>query len=142
MKSIILIFAVSLIVSCADGQKIKESAVPAAIVATLDKSYPGAEERKWSMEDGNYEAEFEMNEVETSVTFDATGNLLETEKEIAVKELPAAIAEYVSKNYNGATIKEAAEITDANGIKTYEAEIKGKDLLFDVSGNFLKAVED
>ncbi|MCY7409999.1 MAG: PepSY-like domain-containing protein [Chitinophagales bacterium] len=142
MKKLIPIFTILLLAACAEGQKLKESAVPAPVVASFNKMYPNAEENKWSMEEGNYEAEFEMNESEASVTFDAAGNLLETEKEIAVKDLPAACAAYVSKNYAGQTIKEASEITDSKGVKTYEAELKGKDLVFDANGNFINEEKD
>ncbi len=39
-------------------------------------------------------------------------------------------------------MKEAAKITDAHGVVTYEAEVKGMDLLFDSAGKFLKEVKD
>jgi len=80
--------------------------------------------------------------MEAAVSFDKNGNLLETEKEIAVKDLPAAVSAYVTKNYPGQTIKEASMITDAKGVKTYEAEMKGMDLVFDEKGNFLKTEKD
>jgi hypothetical protein len=44
----------------------------------------------------------------------------------------------VKNHEGGATIKEAARITDANGKTTYEAEVRGKDLIFDEKGNYLK----
>ena len=80
--------------------------------------------------------------MEAAITFDANGNLVETEKEIPVKDLPASCADYISKNYGGATIKEASEIIDVKGVKTYEAEIKDKDIVFDENGNFLKEEKD
>ena len=72
-----------------------------------------------------------------SATFDANGVLKETETDIKVAELPAPVSKYVATNYKGATIKEAAIITRGDN-KMYEAEVKGKDLLFDVDGKFLK----
>ncbi|HZK62794.1 MAG TPA: hypothetical protein VFC34_01545 [Puia sp.] len=48
------------------------------------------------------------------------------------------MAPYVSKNYNGAKIKEAGKVTDAAGKHMYEVEIKGKDLIFDENGVFIK----
>jgi hypothetical protein len=68
---------------------------------------------------------------------DASGNIIEKEVEISLNELPTKAKEFVSKNYSGQKIKEAAKITDAKGIITYEAEVKGKDLLFDSYGNFI-----
>ena len=35
-----------------------------------------------------------------------------------------------------------AKITKANGEMIYEAEIKGKDLLFDMNGNFIEEVKN
>ena len=57
---------------------------------------------------------------------------------IAVSQLPAAVAPYVKAHYNGAKIKEAGKVTDAAGKHFFEAEIKGRDLIFDESGKFVK----
>jgi len=142
MKSLLSILAVVLVAGCANAQKLKEAQVPAPVVSAFHKMYPALKDYQWNLEDGNYEAEYSVNKMEAAVSFDKSGNLLETEKEIAVKDLPAAVAAYVTKNYAGATIKEASEITDAKGVKTYEAEIKGKDIVFDANGNFLKEEKD
>jgi hypothetical protein len=40
----------------------------------------------------------------------------------------------VEKNYKGATIKETAKSQKANGEINYEAEVNGKDLIFDSKG--------
>jgi hypothetical protein len=45
---------------------------------------------------------------------------------------------YIAKHHAGKKIKEAAEIVDAKGKKTYEAEVGGKDLIFDEKGQFIK----
>lgn len=120
------------------AQKLKEAAVPVTVKEAFKKSFPNAKEVKWEKEGANFEAEFEVGESDQSFVYDASGNLLETEIEIKVEELPTAARDYVSKNYNGAKIKEAEKITDSKGTVTFEAEIKGKDLLFDNNGKFIK----
>jgi hypothetical protein len=60
--------------------------------------------------------------------------------EIELNQLPKGVLDYVKKNYKDVSVKEAAKITDANGIVTYEAEIKGMDLLFDNNGKFIKEI--
>ena len=55
-----------------------------------------------------------------------------------VAQLPAGVTDYVHSHYPGAKITEAGKVTDAEGKTRYEAEVKGKDLLFDEKGNFLK----
>jgi hypothetical protein len=73
-----------------------------------------------------------------SAIFDKAGALLETETEMPVEKLPAAALAYIKQHHADAKVKEAAKITDAKGVVTYEAEIKGKDLIFDATGNFVK----
>ena len=57
---------------------------------------------------------------------------------IPISGLPAGAAAYVGTHYSGARISEAARVRDARGQTTYEAEVKGKDLVFDAAGNFIK----
>ena len=49
--------------------------------------------------------------------------------------------QYIQKNHSGAKIKEASKITLADGTLHYEAEVNGRDLIFDANGNFIKAVK-
>jgi len=142
MKKLALVLAATMIASLSFAQTLKEKAVPAAVKTAFQQKYPNAKETKWEKENSNFEAEFEINETDYSVLIDASGNILETEIEIDNNALPSNVRDYVSKNYSGQKIKEAAKITDAKGIVTYEAEIKGEDLLFDSNGNFIKEEKD
>ena len=138
MKKSAILLGAMFVVSFANAQKVSDKEVPTVVKNTLQKSYPSAKEIKWEKEKANYEAEFEVNETDYSLLIDVSGNILETEVEIKIDELPAKAKEYVSKNYAGQKIKETAKITDSKGVVTYEAEIKGKDLIFDSNGNFIK----
>ncbi len=115
--------------------------VPTSVKKAFEKNFPNTTVKKWDKEDGGYEANFTTNGKTMSATFDASGNLKETETDIKVSELPATIAEYVKTNYKGASIKEASTIERGNE-KMYEAEVKGKDLLYDMQGKFLKEEKD
>ena len=142
MKRTAILLGAMFAVTFANAQKVSDKEVPTVVKNTLQKSYPSAKEIKWEKEKANYEAGFENNETEYSVLIDVSGNILETEIEIKVDALPANAKEYVSKNYAGQKIKEATKITDNKGVVTYEAEIKGKDLIFDSNGNFIKIVTE
>lgn len=48
---------------------------------------------------------------------------------------------YVKSHYKGASITEAMLVTDAKGKVTYEAEVHGKDIVFDQQGKFVKKEE-
>jgi hypothetical protein len=45
--------------------------------------------------------------------------------------------DYIKQNFPNEKIKEIAKITNANGMITYEAEIKGTDYIFDAQGNLI-----
>lgn len=142
MKRILFLFLSAIFfANYAEAQKMKSSEVPVAVKSAFEKQYPDVKDADWEKEGANYEAEFEVNDTETSVVFDANGTLLETEVEIESSALPQAANDYVAKNYPGSKIKEAAKITDAAGTVTYEAEVGKSDLIFDASGNFLKEIK-
>lgn len=124
------------------SQKLQEAGVPAAVKTKFASLYPGVKSIEWEKEDGNYEAEFKQDQTETSALFDASGSLVQTETEMAVTALPRGVLDYVSKNLNSKKITEAARIVDAGGQVTYEAEIGGRDYIFDAKGNFIKAEDD
>ena len=136
MKTFFAIAAL-VIASACSAQKIKEAEVPAAVKTAFAGLYPNTKVEKWEKEGANYEAEFEKSEVETSVLFDASGKLLETETEISVNDLPQAAKDYVAKNFPGKKIHEASKIVAADGTVTYEAEVDA-DYIFDANGNFMK----
>lgn len=142
MKSIVILLAAMFGATFANAQKISDKEVPTAVKSALQKSYPNAKEIKWEKEKAHYEAGFEADETEYSLLIDASGKVIETEIEIKLNDLPAKAKDYVSKNYAGYKIKEAAKITDSKGVVTYEAEVKGTDLIFDSTGNFIKEVKD
>lgn len=140
MKKIILsLLAISAIAGSASAQDIKAKAVPAVVKEALAKKYPNATKVSWEKEKGNYEANWGGKSGEdTSVQFTPAGAFVEEVDAIAVSQLPASVAPYVKAHYNGAKITEAGKVTDAEGRKMFEAEIKGKDLIFDESGKFIK----
>ena len=120
----------------------KGPAIPEAVKTSFNKLYPTVQSAKWDKEDGDFEASFTLNKVKKSVKFDPAGNVVETEVAISNESLPSNAAAYVAAHYGKKTLKGAAKITDAKGVMTYEAEIKGKDVLFDANGNFLKEAKD
>ncbi len=142
MKKLLTFMLIGLFATLSYAQKIEEKDVPAPVKKAFKKYYPAAKGVKWDKEKANYEASFDMNKMDHSILMDASGNMLETEEEIAVATLPAAIAAYVKKNYPGKKITEASQITNAGGELMYEAEIKGMDLLFNSQGEFIKVAEE
>ncbi len=117
----------------------KNPTIPANIKTAFQKEYSGATKVKWEKEHGSYEASFTNNGKKMSVVYSAGGEKEETEVAIPIATLPAAAKKYAETK---GKIKDAAEITKADGTTVYEAEVNGKDLIFDKKGNFIKEVKD
>lgn len=124
-----------------NAQKLDAAKVPIVVKAAFAKQYPGIT-TKWEKEDGQYEASFKQHGNSSSTTYKANGTFIESEIDIKVTELPASVLSYIKEHYKGKTIKEAAKITKADGTVNYEAEVNGKDVIFDAKGNFLKEMRD
>ena len=142
MKKFALITLMGSFWMACPAQKIKEADVPAAVKNAFATTFPNMKVSDWEKENGNYEAEFKNKGTETSVLIDETGNILETEVEIPVTDLPGTALAYLNENYKGRKITEAAKITAADGMVSYEAEVSGKDLLFDSAGKFVRAAHE
>lgn len=149
MKRYLLLSAATLLLAATGfAQKEKEEKgeksinPPASIKTAFEKAFPKASKVKWKKEDGDIEAAFTQDGREMSVVYDSKGALKETETDIKVSELPAAVAEYVKRHYKGAKIHEAAKVLKPNGEINYEAEVKDLDLVFDANGKFIKAEKD
>ncbi|NCD71140.1 PepSY-like domain-containing protein [Mucilaginibacter agri] len=138
-KVILSMLVTTAALSAVVAQKVKKADVPTAVSTALMQKYPTATKVTWEKEKGNYEANWGGKSGEdTSVMFSPTGTFMEQVIAINPSELPAAVTAYVNKNYKGKKITEAGKVTDAKGKIMYEAEVKGKDLVFDENGAFLK----
>ncbi|MBK9718629.1 MAG: PepSY-like domain-containing protein [Saprospiraceae bacterium] len=134
MKRIIIVLLTAALMSnVASAQKISADKVPAAVLSTFKAKFPNATKTSWELEIVNeYEAGFKLNSEEVSANFDNTGKWLETETEIKVSALPAAVQAALTKDFAGFKIEEASKIESAKDGKCYEAEIEKGEETFDV----------
>jgi hypothetical protein len=140
MKKSLLLSVFSFLLISAEAQKIKPSEVPSSVKSFLQKNYPNAKSVRWEKESGNYEASWGGKSGEDhSVQISPSGELVEYVQAIPVSTLPAVARNYIKLHYKNAKITEAGKVTDAKGKISYEAEVHGKDILFDEKGNFVKA---
>lgn len=143
LSTILILFAVTT-TSFAQNRKEEKGegkgklVVPAAVRSALSKKYPEAKKVTWEKEKGNYEANWGGRSGEDhSVQFKPDGAFIEEVNAIPVDQLPTSVLSYVATHYH-TKITEAGKVTDASGKQTYEAEVKGKDLIFDMNGKYLK----
>ncbi len=138
-KLIVLILAAAFAVTLS-AQDVN---VPKEVKEAFTQKYPDVTNVKWSKENREeFEAEFTLNGVKTSIVLDEEGDIEETETAVTIGDLPGNVIPYIKDNYTGYEITEAAKIVDEDGNVFYEAEIsKGetsKDLLFDNAGKPVK----
>ena len=119
----------------------KNVVVPNAVKMSFSKEYPN-EKGIWEKEKNQYEVNFKQNGNSMSVLYDVNGNKRETETDIKTSGLPASASTYISTHFEGRKIKEASMITKAGGEVNYEAEVNGRDLIFDKDGKYLRAAKD
>jgi myo-inositol-1-phosphate synthase len=142
MKKIVTLIALIFAINTTKAQKTKVTEIPTAVSESFKTNFPDVKGEVWEKEKDNFEAEFKINTVEISATFNSDGKLIEREVKMNISELPETITEYIKKNYPEYKLSEASRIVNSDGVLTYEAEImKGKnttDLLFDSNGSFLE----
>jgi len=119
MKTSVLIMAAAFVLSLgACGQTAKD--VPAGVASSLSQKFPKASNVKWAREnDKEWEAEFKNDGKEYSANFDNSGTWMETEYEISIKEIPAAVKTTLDKEFAGFKIK-VSEISETKDAKVYE----------------------
>ena len=140
-KYLVTVACACMFIVGAYAQDMKTDNVPANVKAECIKRFPGSATAKvsWEKEKGNYEANWGGKSGEDNAAmFTPEGVFVELVKAIPVNKLPSAAIKYVKEHENAATIKEAGLVTDPKGVITYEAELKGKELIFDKNGTFLK----
>ena len=132
-RIIIVLLTAALMSNAACAQKISADKVPAAVLSAFKAKFPTATKTSWELENANeYEAGFKLNGEEVSANFDNTGKWLETETEIKVSALPAAVQAALTKDFAGFKIEEASKIESAKDGNCYEAEIEKGEETFDV----------
>lgn len=136
MKKRLLVLMISVVFGLVGYSQVD---VPAAVKQSFSKAYPGVK-ASWEKEGSLYEAEFKYSGKKMSAVFDESGNMKESETSIKSSELPPTALSYLKER--NARITEAAKITMADGVVNYEAEVNGKDFIFDENGKFLRAGND
>jgi hypothetical protein len=138
MKKIILMFAIMGIIAVTYAQPITPSDVPAKVSKSFENSHRKISQVDWSQVGDNYKASYVVDEKTMSVVYNASGKLIETEKEISISQLPTSVLKYVNDNYPGQVIRKKVLLTNAKGRSSYEVKVNEQDLAFNSQGNFLQ----
>ncbi len=114
----------------ADEEKIALDQVPKPVMDAVKKKFPGAEikqaEKEVEKDKTTYEIGLKHEGHNVDVSLKPDGTILEIEKEIAVKDLPAAVTKAINAKYAGAKIDKAEEIIEGDEVE-YEVIVTTAD---------------
>ncbi len=103
----------------ADGEKIPPDKLPAKVMAAVKERFPGAEFTSITKETENnkvvYDIELKHKGRKYEMDIQEDGTVLEIEKEVALKDVPAAVTKAVEAKYPKSTIKEVMEVNLVKG---------------------------
>ncbi|MCB0572818.1 MAG: PepSY-like domain-containing protein [Phaeodactylibacter sp.] len=124
----------------------KQSA-PAAVWSAFRAKFPNVQKVKWDeAHKGEWEAEFKMAGTERSAVFSRDGIWIETETEIQVAGLPAAVQRAVTAQFTGYKIEEAAMVETPGLAMGYEVGLeKGGatiEALFSSAGTLIRQMSE
>ncbi len=127
--------------SCGKAKK-EEDKAPEKVETAFKQKFPTATDVEWDKEsDTEWEAEFKMDGKEYTANFTTDGVWQETENEIEITAIPAAIKTNVDSVYAGYEIEEA-EVSETGKGKQYELKLeKGETsigVFYTEDGTFVK----
>jgi hypothetical protein len=135
-----------LICSCcimSQAQTLRMDQVPKVVSQAFHAKYATAIQESWEQAGRDmYQVGYFYNKKRQTARFDATGKWLETETEINFNQVPRAVSNAVSKQFDGYDIQIVSLIDSPSGEQTYEIVLfKGKenyDVTFSAKGEVLK----
>lgn len=128
-------------ISC---QNSKKREAPDQIKEAFFKIHPTATITKWNDEPPMWEAKYEDGQEKGAVSFDHNGKVTETELVIKENQLPnpKMIRLYIKDHYPGESPQHFEKVVKPDGTIIYEIQITGKELVFDLDGNYLAEEPD
>ena len=112
----------------AQEKKLKRSDLPAAVQRSADEQSVGATVRGYSTEKENgqdvYEVEMTVHGHGRDVTIGADGTVLEIEKQVALKSLPAAVQAGLRQLAGSGRITKVESLTKHGTLVAYEAQVR------------------
>ncbi len=124
MKSIILFFILTLSLN----NFLLAKSIPFIAKEHFKSTHPHAQKIKWSKEKDEFEVEFKENGKKMSCSYNQQGNIIETETEIKINDLPMQVQDAIHKAYPNYSIEDIEEVMKPNSKLQYEMELElGKD---------------
>lgn len=143
MKKLSILFSLALLTASAEAQDLESKDVPSIVKVKLFTMYAklDQEDIDWSMENGNYEADLEVNDMDVTVTFSPKGSVLEKKVELNPADLPKAANDYLSTTFPQKPLGDIFKMSDSKNTTTYLVTMDNDELIFDSAGKFVRTKE-
>ena len=138
--------------SCQQGKKSEnkegKSEVPEVVQKSFQAKFAEAKNVEWeSEEEGEYEAEFTLNDTEMSALFDNDGNWKETESEVNYSNLPSSVLDTLSGRFKDYKVEDmTVEKTETPEGIYWEVDLKKDEteveVVFKEDGTVVKMEEE
>ena len=111
--------------------------VPSVVKNTLSNAFPDAMDVDWEMKKDDYEADFEVDNVDYSVLITTTGDIVMQKHDIALAELPEAVKANVAKDFKDRELEDVEKV-EKEGTVYYQVDLDGtftdKELVYTANG--------
>ncbi len=120
--------------------------IPVEVSDAIARTYPTSTNVRWKMDTVNVDdfiAVFRLEKIKYIIELQATGNIIKTDYDIDVSQVPQVIMDYIKANYPNAKIKGSRRtdiVMDSKGtiLYTVQLEKRGIPLVFDANGNLVQ----
>ena len=123
MKNLKIAAIALLATATVSAQDIANDKVPTSLNSSFQKAFPNASDIEWEKDGVNFKVEFDQDNMENEIWYSNNGEILKTEKELTLKDLPSAVIATIKSKYPKYDIDEV-ELSEAKGKKTYEVELE------------------
>lgn len=112
--------------------------VPKSVMNTFNSAFPDASDVDWEKKGKEYEADFEIQNIDYSARFAANGKLIMQKQDVLVLDIPEAIGAAIQKDYDGYHIDDVEKI-EMDGKEYFQVELDGtmrdRKVVFSADGN-------
>ncbi|EDM36755.1 hypothetical protein PBAL39_17814 [Pedobacter sp. BAL39] len=106
-----LILSACLLTSAgAYAQNLKAKNVPSIVINSMNKAFPKAEKVEWEMENGLFNAEFEINRREHELWINNRGAIVKHKQDLRTDQLPEVVRNGAKKYFAGYRVDEVEKI--------------------------------
>lgn len=104
---------------------ISASDVPKSVMNTFNSTFPNANDVEWEKKGKEYEADFEVQNIDYSARFSSNGKLIMQKQDVLELDIPEAIGTAIQKDYEGYHIDDVERI-EMDGKEYFQVELDGK----------------